>query len=58
MPYNLIQGASLIIDGLDPGFSVIENKNDYSLRIAARKDKENSIDQGLPEASLNNIPDS
>ncbi|MGD9162694.1 MAG: hypothetical protein PVG39_30090, partial [Desulfobacteraceae bacterium] len=58
LPYNLSQDASIIIDDLDPGFNVIEEKKNNNLRIVGREDKEKSIDQGLPEASLNSIPDS
>ena len=48
LPYSPPQEETIIVDDLDPGFSVVEEKKGKGLRIIAREDKNRSTDQGLP----------
>ena len=56
LPYSLPEEASIIVDDLDPGFSVIEEKKRKGLRIIAREDEKRSTDQGLPLTGNYRIP--
>lgn len=56
LPYSLPQENYIVVDDLDPGFSVIEEKKAKGLRLIARDDKEVSLDQGLPITNIYRIP--
>jgi ABC-type transport system involved in multi-copper enzyme maturation permease subunit len=56
LPYAIPREASIVIDDLDPGFSVIEEKKSKGLRLLAREDENRSLDQGLPLTSIYRIP--
>jgi ABC-type transport system involved in multi-copper enzyme maturation permease subunit len=56
LPYSVSREESIIIDDLDPGFSVMDEEKGRGLRIVARKDKKKATDHGLPVTSTNRIP--
>ena len=56
MPSSPAPATSIIIDDLDPGFKVVEKKNDKGFRIAILEDKKRNTDQGLPVTRANRIP--
>jgi hypothetical protein len=56
LQYSLPEEASIIVDDLDPGFSVIEGEKRKGLRIIAREDEKRSTDQGLPLTANYRIP--
>jgi ABC-type transport system involved in multi-copper enzyme maturation permease subunit len=56
LPYSIPQEEFIVVDDLDPGFRVIEEKKSRGLRILAREDKDKTTDQGLPLTSTYSIP--
>ncbi len=56
LPYVLPREDSIVVDDLDPGFSVIEGEKRKGLRINARKDEDRTTDQGLPVTGIYRIP--
>jgi ABC-type transport system involved in multi-copper enzyme maturation permease subunit len=56
LPYSLPQEDHIVVDDLDPGFSVIEEKKSKRLRLIARRNDRRSLDQGLPITNIYRIP--
>jgi hypothetical protein len=55
LPYSITQDTAIVIDDLDSGFSVIEEKDNNGLRLVSGEDKQISTDQGLPLTSQSRI---
>ncbi len=58
LPYELPQEESIIVDDLDPGFSVLEGEKSRGLRIIARQNENRATDQGLPLTNNYRLPSS
>jgi hypothetical protein len=58
LPYVLPKEASIIVDDLDPGFSVLREKKSKGLRIIARQNDKRPTDQGLPVTPQYRLPSS
>jgi hypothetical protein len=56
LPYSVSPEESIIVDDLDPGFSVMDEEKAKGLRIIPRKDNKRATDQGLPLTLTNRIP--
>ena len=56
LPYSLPQEDHIVVDDLDPGFSVIEEKESKGLRLIARGNENRSLDQGLPITNIYGVP--
>ncbi len=48
IPWALSDDGSLIVDDLDPGFSVVEDVQTEGMRLATRQRSTEAMDQGLP----------
>jgi hypothetical protein len=48
IPWALPKEDFIVVDDLDPGFSIIEEKNGNGFRLSGRADEPEVTDQGLP----------
>ncbi|KPK84847.1 MAG: hypothetical protein AMS27_08875 [Bacteroides sp. SM23_62_1] len=50
IPWAIPEDGSIIVDDLDPGFTVSEGENGSGFRLSAKEDEDRITDQGLPVA--------
>ncbi len=56
IPWALPKEDFIVVDDLDPGFSIIEEKNGKGFRLSGRADESEVTDQGLPVTNQYRIP--
>jgi hypothetical protein len=54
--WSLPEEDLIVVDDLDPGFTVVEGKQAKGFRIESRGDKSEVTDQGLPVAPIFGVP--
>ncbi len=56
IPWALPKEDFIIVDDLDPGFSIIKEKNGNGFRLSGKEDESEVTDQGLPVTNQYRVP--
>jgi hypothetical protein len=56
IPWSLPKEAFIVVDDLDPGFSIIEEQNGNGFRLSGKADETEVTDQGLPVTNQYAVP--
>jgi hypothetical protein len=57
LPYAIPEETSIVVDDLDPGFSIIKEQKDNGIRLIGRDKKKENLDQGLPLTPYYRVPE-
>ena len=56
IPWSLPKEEFIVVDDLDPGFSIIEEQNGNGFRLSGKSDEPEVTDQGLPVTNQYAVP--